>query len=197
MIGGFVGVAAAARARCRRDTGNNVISPSQSSATTTSSVAGPAPTAFVLPSNLRIQARWQWCNKCQALAYSGFADLGPCPAGGVHEHAGSYDYPLIAQSDVVPASYQNYWRWCNKCQALAFAGNADSGSCSGGGVHDHSGSADYMVEIRGLDGLPSWKQDNWRWCNKCQVLAYAGLEGPCSAGGLHDHTGSSDYVLFH
>ena len=40
-------------------------------------------------------------------------------------------------------------------------------------------------------------QDNWRWCNKCQVLAFAGFPslGACAAGGSHDHSGSGDYVL--
>jgi hypothetical protein len=39
-------------------------------------------------------------------------------------------------------------------------------------------------------------QDNWRWCNKCQVLAFAGYSvGVCAAGGSHEYFGSGDYVL--
>ena len=40
-------------------------------------------------------------------------------------------------------------------------------------------------------------QDNWRWCNKCQGLAFAGFpsQGACPAGGLHNHFLSGDYVL--
>lgn len=40
-------------------------------------------------------------------------------------------------------------------------------------------------------------QDNWRWCTKCQGLAFAGNSslGPCPAGGTHDHTGSGNYSL--
>jgi hypothetical protein len=193
VVGGSVGAAAAARARCRRDT--SVAPACQPSAT--SSSAPTSPSTFVIPSDLRVQSRWGWCNKCEALAYSGFVDQGPCPAGGVHSHASSGDYPIFANGAVVPVGYQNNWRWCSKCQALAFAGNT-TGSCSAGGVHDHSASADYMIEVRG-DALPAGRQDDWRWCNKCQVLSYAGFTGnlgPCSAGGLHDHTGSRNYVLF-
>ncbi len=84
------------------------------------------------------------------------------------------------------------WRWCNKCQALAYAGNPTVGPCPAGGLHDHTGSGDYTL-IQNDEG-----QDNWRWCNKCQVLAYAGNipGGPCSAGGQHDHTGSGNYSMF-
>jgi hypothetical protein len=35
------------------------------------------------------------------------------------------------------------------------------------------------------------EQDNWRWCNERQVLAFAGYSlGACAAGGSHDHYGS-------
>ena len=39
-------------------------------------------------------------------------------------------------------------------------------------------------------------QDDFRWCKKCQVLAFGGMPpGPCAAGGQHDHTGSGNYML--
>jgi hypothetical protein len=40
-------------------------------------------------------------------------------------------------------------------------------------------------------------QDNWRWCNKCQTLSFAGNASPgtCAAGGLHNHAGSGNHVL--
>jgi len=89
---------------------------------------------------------------------------------------------------------QNNWRWCNKCQALTFAGSPTLGECPAGGQHDHTGSGDYAL-IDNDAAVPG--QDNWRWCNKCQALAYAGAGsvGACSAGGVHDHTGSGNYVL--
>ena len=42
----------------------------------------------------------------------------------------------------------------------------------------------------------NWGQDNWRWCKKCMVLAYAGNPlAACPAGDLHDLKGSWNYVL--
>src|SRR5260221_2163578 len=46
--------------------------------------------------------------------------LGACPACGGHDHQGSGDYALVMTAP--GASGQNNWRWCNKCQGLAFAG---------------------------------------------------------------------------
>ena len=95
--------------------------------------------------------------------------LGACPAGGNHDHTGSGDYALVHDDPAMPG--QHNWRWCNKCQALSFAGNPSLGKCKAGGQHDHSGSGDYVVWRKADDTLG---QDNWRWCNKCQVLAFAG-----------------------
>ena len=90
---------------------------------------------------------------------------------------------------------QDNWRWCNKCQVLAFAGFPSLGACAAGGSHEHSGSGDYVL----IQDVPVGgnEQDNWRWCNKCQALAFAGnpSPGPCADGGSHDHSGSGDYVL--
>ncbi|MDZ8225469.1 hypothetical protein [Nostoc sp. ChiVER01] len=139
------------------------------------------------------QDDWRWCNKCQALAFAGNASLGACPAGGVHNHNGSYNYILI--HDTPRLAGQDNWRWCNKCQVLAFAGNASLGACPAGGVHNHNGSYNYLL-IFNTPLLPG-QQDNWRWCNKCQVLAFAGNPsfGACPAGGVHDHNGSYNYTL--
>jgi hypothetical protein len=91
-------------------------------------------------------------------------------------------------------SEQSNWRWCNKCQVLAFAGSPSLGACAAGGSHDHTGSGDYLLTQNVTD---PGRQANWRWCNKCQVLAFAGSPslGACAAGGSHDHTGSGDYLL--
>jgi hypothetical protein len=47
-------------------------------------------------------------------------------------------------------------------------------------------------------GLFHDSQDNWRWCNKCQGLTFAGnpTPGVCPAKGNHDHSGSGNYRLF-
>jgi CubicO group peptidase (beta-lactamase class C family) len=143
-----------------------------------------------------LQNNWQWCNKCQALAFAGSASLGNCPGGGMHDHTGSNNYLVATTASGIAG--QHNWRWCNKCQALSFAGNASLGPCSAGGMHDHSGSGNYVLAIKGSGALPQDSQDNWRWCKKCQVLAYAGNPssvGACGAGGQHDHTGSGDYIL--
>lgn len=141
---------------------------------------------------MTIQDKWMWCNKCQALAFTGTANAGKCPAGGNHTHVGSGNYALAVNDPSIPG--QNNWRWCKKCQALSFAGNSKLGQCSGGGDHDHTGSGNYSV-LKAESGLSG--QSNWRWCNKCQVLSFAGsaTPGACAAGGVHDHEGSGNYVL--
>ena len=69
-----------------------------------------------------------------------------------------------------------------------------AGACSGGGLHDHTGSGEYTVpeaasKINGQHG--------WRWCSKCQTLGYSlnASPGACPGGGLHDYSSSSEYVL--
>ncbi len=47
------------------------------------------------------QRNWRWCRKCQGLTSvkprlpGARADLGPCPAGGQHDHTGSGEYMLV------------------------------------------------------------------------------------------------------
>lgn len=83
------------------------------------------------------------------------------------------------------------WRRCRKCQVLTFAAPV-AGPCVAGGVHDYSGSRDYVVP-HNADGVG---QPNWRWCRKCQGLVFGGAAaGSCAAGGTHDHLGSGDYRI--
>ena len=144
-----------------------------------------------------LQNNWQWCNKCQAISFAGNAWLGECPAGVLHDHVGSGNY-CIMMNGAVPPGCQDNWRWCNKCRALSFAGSLSLGKCSAGGMHNHAGSGDYILPIRASGAsVPLDYQDNWRWCKKCQVLAFGGASstGPCAEGGQHDHTGSGNYML--
>ena len=113
---------------------------SNSSYSVTWSVSSPVPAQYAA---FQIQDNWRWCNKCQGLAYAGNPSLGPCPAGGMHDHSGSGDYMLKQNISGEPG--QDNWRWCNKCQGLAFAGNPSPGACPAGGTHDHSGSGDYTL----------------------------------------------------
>jgi hypothetical protein len=144
---------------------------------------------FTISEDAAPQAGWRWCNRCQGLSFAGGGEIGKCPAGGAHNHAGSYSYTLIRVSY---AAGQNGWKWCNKCQGLSFSGNASQGACPAGGHHDHGGSADYCM-LPG--GNRSMCQRGWRWCDKCQGLAYSGNGGgSCPAGGSH-HFPSGDYSL--
>jgi hypothetical protein len=138
------------------------------------------------------QQGWKWCNKCQALCFTG-GNPGACQAGGNHDFAGSGNYTLwhypsgkVDFTDQVPG--QSNWKWCNKCQELCYAGSTHVGNCAAGGAHDHTGSGDYVL---------AGGQSNWRWCNKCQAMSFAGNPdaGQCPNGGVHDHGGSGDYTL--
>jgi hypothetical protein len=93
------------------------------------------------------QSKWQRCCKCQGLAYAGSSSPGRCPAGGRHDHAGSFDYVIDNTTDNRSGPGQGNWRWCTKCQGMAFAGNRSVGSCPGGGVHDHTGSWNYVLLV--------------------------------------------------
>lgn len=77
-----------------------------------------------------------------------------------------------------------------KCQILAFD---DYSICSAGNAHTHVGSGDYNLTV-GNPTAPG--QNNWRWCNKCYGLAYAGNNTEVSArGGGHNFISSGNYVL--
>ena len=91
---------------------------------------------------------------------------------------------------------QNNWRWCNKCEGLAFAGNQTQGVCPTGGAHDHSSSGNYSLFKDVYLPIP-YAQENWRWCRKCEGLTFAGNSdlGACPAKGTHDHTGSGNYQV--
>lgn len=143
------------------------------------------------------QHDWQWCNKCQGLAFAGNPSLGACPAGGDHDHSGSFSYSISYGSPPAPKINQGDWQWCNKCQGMTFAGNPSPGPCAAGGDHNHSGSWEYVLLCNTTFG--EYQQDNWRWCNKCQGLAFAGDSslGPCPAGGDHNHSGSWNYILYY
>jgi hypothetical protein len=152
------------------------------------------------------QPEWRWCNKCECLFFAGTpGQRGLCAGGGSHagpEVTGSSNYQSIIGLDpswpTARPETQFGWSWCNRCMTMAYASNGP-GWCPGSGRHDHRGSAIYRVPSPGFDfeGF-SGLQPGWRWCNKCQALAYGRSEpGWCSYDGRHDHTGSSFYLLFY
>ena len=145
---------------------------------------------------LGAQTNWRWCNKCMGLAFAGNGPPRKCPMGGNHDHTGSGNYALRFANTGHPG--QTNWRWCNKCMGLAFAGNGPPRKCPMGGNHDHTGSGNYeLVQYAANDVKGTQIQDNWRWCNKCMGLAFAGNGPPrkCPMGGNHDHTGSGNYGI--
>jgi hypothetical protein len=97
----------------------------------------------------------------------------------------------------VPAwGTQRNWRWCDKCQGLWFGGGASQGTCPAGGTHSKTGSGNYSL-VRQASPTPPNHEANWRWCNKCQGLWFAGnmTAGRCPAGGGHVQTGSRNYAV--
>jgi hypothetical protein len=94
---------------------------------------------------------------------------------------------------------QSNWRYCSRCQGLFYAGlQTTTGACPAGGGHDYSQTPRPLYTLD-ADTIvnPKLAQPNWRWCNKCQGLFFAGnfTSGTCPAGGGHDSSGSADYAL--
>ncbi len=117
----------------------------------------------------------------------------PSVASGTTKRAPTSDDISGAQR-LYPA--QSDWRWCSKCQGLAFGpGNAGS-VCPAGGTHSRSPSGDYSLLHNA--GVAPGQQSEWRWCNKCQGLFFGGGAGSvCPVGGAHNKVGSGNYSLIH
>jgi hypothetical protein len=130
------------------------------------------------------QGNWRWCNKCQVLCFAG-GPVGPCQAGGDHDHTGSFNYVLILDDSSAPG--QAGWKWCRKCQELCWSQSDRIGNCPAGGAHDTSASGTYTL---------CGGQENWRWCDKCQAMYFAGNPAaPCPEGGTHNQGGSPAYAI--
>src|SRR5262249_18844163 len=52
-----------------------------------------------------------------------------------------------AQFGDITAGMQPGWRWCQKCQGMAYAGNPDPRACPAGGKHDTSHSAAHSMRF--------------------------------------------------
>ena len=143
------------------------------------------------------QGRFAWIAEAIRLAGANGVDLSRFYGIVVAVNANGVDDSNAGRNTVpqVGGSWgQSNWKWCNKCQGLAFAGNASLGNCPAGQFHDHTGSGNYALALNDA-AFPG--QDGWKWCNKCQGLCFAGHAdlGPCPNGGKHDHIGSGDYRL--
>lgn len=143
---------------------------------------------------LNQQDGWRWCNKCKGFFYGPAVGSSRCPTGNTHNGSNSLPYFLFYTNDPPRDYMQPDWRWCRKCQGLAFNGNGP-GWCPGAGRHDHTGSFNYHL-IHDVSPLPN-EQANWRWCNKCEGLFYGPQSGTswCSESGQHYGRASYDYVI--
>jgi hypothetical protein len=133
------------------------------------------------------QPGWRWCSKCQVLTLAS-NKVGRCAAGGEHDQSGSGKYSVYPDS---MANGQPGWRLCKKCRTMTLA-SVSPGHCHDGGLHDLTGSAAYQVQ----DGyVPAGGNGPWRWCSRCQGLAYGGsdLVGTCFDAGPHDFSDSNLY----
>ena len=96
---------------------------------------------------------------------------------------------------------QGNWRFCNKCHALFFDGTPNKGRCTAGGGHVSAGHNFHMLIGDVGEEVPPGQID-WRLCNKCYSMIYAGysrtkgLKGLCPAGGGHV-SGGELYALEH
>ncbi len=135
------------------------------------------------------QTGWRWCNRCQALAYSGFGN-GICFDDEAHYFGYSGSYVLTYGA--TPEGSQDGWRWCNRCQVLLYAGFGN-GICHDRNPHDFTGSSGYSVLFGAArDGA----QEGWRWCSTCQVLMFAGSgDGLCWDGQPHYPGYSRPYLV--
>jgi hypothetical protein len=162
---------------------------------TAGTLSGNAAAGGAISAAFATQDGWRWCGKCQGFGYGPTAGSSRCAGGGQHTTAGSFAYLVWYSDDPPGAQMQSGWRWCNRCQSLAYGG-AGAGWCSAGGHHDHTGSFNYHM-WHDVGSLFPGEQDQWRWCRKCQNLFYGPAQGSswCSQSGRHDSTGSFNYMI--
>ena len=147
------------------------------------------------------QNGWRWCRQCQGLWFPGNPAHNVCPAYGVNGHSltGSGNYTLPLTSDVFNGD-QDGWFWCAQCAGLWFGLSPTTGECPaptpGTTGHEFRGSTVYSLHQNGGRG-----QSNWRWCQDCQGLWFAGngTSGKCPArarlGLGHNLAGSGNYHI--
>ncbi|WP_174297413.1 hypothetical protein [Sphingomonas bacterium] len=171
-------------------------------------------------SRAAMQDGWRWCSKCQGMHFAGGVTPGVCPAGGAHNHD-SWNYAFAVNDP--SANGQGGWGWCKKCQGMGFEQRLSTaspqppirrqdgkswslfqGACPAGGGHDMSDSGSYVISTADPNARG---QQNWSWCQKCNILHYTGglaagttdssSAGPCPGGGSHTSQGSGNYVVLY
>jgi hypothetical protein len=96
----------------------------------------------------------------------------------------------------LPIGAQGGWRYCHRCKGLFYSpSGARAGACPAGlGGHDASLSYNYALSHGYCPN--EYSQNGWRWCRKCQGIAYAtSPAGRCAAGNRHDHRDSFNYLM--
>jgi hypothetical protein len=143
--------------------------------------------------DVETQAEWRLCQYCHVLFFNGYDTKGVCalhrvspithaPLQVAHTAMGfnfvlPHDAPIAGQPD---------WRFCNKCDAMFYNGDANKGVCPAGGGHVAEGY--HFVLPVAPSPVILLGRANWRFCNKCHAMFFDGFpdsKGICPAGGGH------------
>lgn len=113
-----------------------------------------------------------------------------------HTPAGSH---LFLIHDVYDSSRRSGWRCCAQCEAVFYAGNAESaGVCQRGGAHVVDSAIPQVFELDFAAGSnPQLQWHTMAQCAKCASLySYPAPPkgGWCPAGDLHHNTGELFWV---
>jgi hypothetical protein len=141
------------------------------------------------------ESGWTQCAKCDTLFSKSATPNTKCQQGGVHEPLPQGNSYLVrlggdAVDQVTPEpGIQKRWAKCNKCGELAFSGFRVRSSCTvpnqpGFGLDGHSPIGfNFVLE----HDIPGPGQDGWRFCSKCNQLAFEpeNSDSHCAAGGKH------------
>src|SRR5262249_40162302 len=152
------------------------------------------------PAKVKKLTRFEWVAEARRLAKLNGVDLAPFHAliavingmgdGSSVGLGGDYAMPSMGTWG------ESGWRWCSKCQTMAFGTHTLPGICPAGKNHDHSASGQYLL----ADNLSTFPgQQGWRRCSKCEALFFAatGSSSVCPVSGSHDGTASASYTLPH
>lgn len=138
------------------------------------------------------QTAWRFCGKCNCLFFE--PEPGTCPqdhkphVAGAGPQASGFNFALT--HDVAPDAYhQSNWRFCGKCSGLFWAGAGghcpqDHGTHRAGAGPDAPG---YDFVLPHNPGEDPAHQENWRFCQRCFALVFAGQ--------LDRFAGANPYVV--
>lgn len=86
------------------------------------------------------------------------------------------------------------WRWCSKCQALVFGGNAAHGVCPADHTPHNLDGSNYILTYD-MPHTYYGAEADWHWCDKCYCLWRGPSTAVCAAGGQHSQTNSTNYSV--